>query len=90
MSKINHNAYFLIILTTLCLLLFSGCEVEVEEIKDSVTSRIPTNETPIATQEDLTKDRTTKPEKELTAADTTSSPKPTPTPTAEPTPTPTA
>ena len=59
MSKINHNAYFLIILTTLCLLLFSGCEVEVEEIKDSVTSRIPTNETPIATQEDLTKDRTT-------------------------------
>ena len=66
MSKINHNAYFLIILTTLCLLLFSGCEVEVEEIKDSVTSRIPTNETPIATQEDLTKDRTTKPEKELT------------------------
>ena len=90
MSNINHNAYFLIILTTLCLLLFSSCEVEVEEIKDSVTSRIPTNETPIATQEDLTKDRTIKPEKELTTADTTSRPEPTPTPTAEPTPTPTA
>jgi len=90
MFKINHHTYFLIILTTFCLLLFSGCEVEVEEIKDSVTSRIPTNETPVATQEDLTKDRTTKPEKELTTQDNTTRPVPTPTPTTEPTPTPTA
>jgi len=89
MLLLSLKNYSFLIAASLCMLILSGCEVEVDEIKNTVTSRISQNETPTVTQEDITKDETTKPEKELNIGKNTESSEPTPTATLTPTPTPT-